>query len=64
MIAWPKVARPKDLGGLGIADLIRLGLALRVRWTWLKKTEPDRPWASFALPMNNFVEALFSMAVV
>ncbi|GJM91592.1 hypothetical protein PR202_ga07979 [Eleusine coracana subsp. coracana] len=63
MIAWPKVARPKELGGLGVADLKRLGCALQVRWLWLKRTEPDKPWTSFALQMNSWVEALFSMAV-
>lgn len=63
MIAWPKVSRSKELGGLGIADLKRLEWALRVRWAWLKKTESGKPWASFALPMNNYVEVLFSMVV-
>lgn len=63
MISWPKVTRPKDLGGLGIEDIKRLGWALRVRWVWLKKTQPDKPWASFDLQMNGCVNALFSMAV-
>ncbi|GJM99750.1 hypothetical protein PR202_ga16879 [Eleusine coracana subsp. coracana] len=27
IIAWPKVAHPKKLGGLGVADLKRLGWA-------------------------------------
>jgi len=33
-VAWINVCRPKELGGLGIADLRRAGLALRVRWIW------------------------------
>lgn len=57
------MTRPKELGGLGISDLKSLGWALRVRWLWLKKTEPDKPWASFSLHMSSCVEALFSMAV-
>jgi len=32
LIAWPKVSRPKELGGLGILDLQRFIWALRVRW--------------------------------
>jgi hypothetical protein len=36
LVSWPVVTRPKELGGLGIADL-RLGWALRVRWLWLQK---------------------------
>jgi hypothetical protein len=29
-VAWPVVIHPKELGGLGIADLKMLGWALRV----------------------------------
>ena len=47
LIAWPKVTRPPELGGLGISDLQSLGWALRLRWMWLQKTEPEKPWAFF-----------------
>jgi hypothetical protein len=33
-VAWPFVCRPTDLSGLGITDLRRVGIALRVRWLW------------------------------
>jgi hypothetical protein len=46
LIAWPKVSRPKELGALGILDLQRFRWALRVRWLWLGKIEPDRPWSA------------------
>jgi hypothetical protein len=36
-VAWSKVTRPKELGGLGISDLQNLNWALRVRWLWLRK---------------------------
>jgi hypothetical protein len=32
LISWPKVTRPKELGGLSIADLQSLNWALRVQW--------------------------------
>jgi hypothetical protein len=38
LVSWPVVTRPKELGGLGIADLKTLGWALRVRWLWLQNT--------------------------
>lgn len=47
LVAWPKVTRPTELGGLGISSLQQLGWALRMRWLWLKKTEPDQPWTAF-----------------
>ena len=47
LIAWPKVTRPPELGGLGISYLQNLGWALRLRWMWLLKTEPEKPWVFF-----------------
>jgi len=31
-VAWSRVWMPKHLGGLGVSDLHRVGIALRVRW--------------------------------
>jgi len=63
LVAWPKVTRPIELGGLGISNLQHLGWALRMRWLWLQKTEPQKPWASFQIQVHPSVKALFSMAV-
>ena len=38
-LAWLRVCRPTELGGLGIVDLHRFGYALRLRWLWLKRTD-------------------------
>lgn len=37
------VCRSKELGGLGNLDLTICGWA-RMRWLWLHKTQPDKPW--------------------
>ena len=63
LLAWPKVSRPKELGGLGILDLQRFGWALRVRWLWLGKTEPDKPWTTFPVTVHGNAQALFDAAV-
>lgn len=44
LVAWDTICRPKCYGGLGIKNLNWQALALRVRWEWLKRTEPSRPW--------------------
>jgi hypothetical protein len=43
LLAWPKVCRSQELGGLGILDLKSLGFALIVRWPWLRKSKPNKP---------------------
>jgi hypothetical protein len=63
LIACLKVTRPKELGGLGISNLQNLNGALRVRWLWLKKTEPNKPWASFHIRVTSAIHDLFSMAM-
>ena len=44
MVAWNAVCKPTCFGGLGIKNLKLQGLALRVRWEWLKRTDSARPW--------------------
>ncbi|GJM88741.1 hypothetical protein PR202_ga05294 [Eleusine coracana subsp. coracana] len=63
LIAWKKVARLKELGGLDISNIQKLGWALRVRWLWLHKIEPDKPWTSLPMQANVHVQAIFSMAM-
>ncbi|KAM0830034.1 hypothetical protein ACQ4PT_066498 [Festuca glaucescens] len=55
LVAWERVCKPIEFGGLGVKDLRLHGLALRVRWEWLRRTDPDRPWQG--LPMIKDVEA-------
>lgn len=35
LVIWPKVCRALYLGGLGVRDLNKTSIALRVRWLWL-----------------------------
>jgi hypothetical protein len=63
LLAWPKVTRPLELGGLGIHDLKSLCWALRMRWLWLEKTQPDKPWAAFPIQVQEPVKALFAAAM-
>lgn len=59
LLAWPKVTRPLELGGLGIHDLKSLCWALRMRWLWLGKMKPDKPWAAFPIQVRDNIKAFF-----
>lgn len=37
LVAWEKVQRPLEFGGLGIHNLELLGWSLRIRWLWAQK---------------------------
>jgi mannosylglycoprotein endo-beta-mannosidase len=49
LVAWDRVCMPKELGGLGIINLRKMNLALRVRWLWLSRVEASRPWKEFEI---------------
>ncbi|XP_039855235.1 uncharacterized protein LOC120713315 [Panicum virgatum] len=56
--------RPIDLGGLGIRNLEIMGWALQMRWLWIEKTKPNRPWAGLEVPVHSNTVALFAVSVV
>jgi hypothetical protein len=64
LLAWPKVTRPKELGGLGISELKNLCWALRARWPWLQKTDPSRPWTDFPTRVCKVVKNLIAAAII
>uniref|UniRef100_A0A453JT76 Reverse transcriptase zinc-binding domain-containing protein n=1 Tax=Aegilops tauschii subsp. strangulata TaxID=200361 RepID=A0A453JT76_AEGTS len=63
LVSWQKVCRPKELGGLGIMDLKRHGLALRLRWEWLRRTDPSKPWHGLPMTCNPQVQIAFNSLV-
>jgi hypothetical protein len=63
LVAWGRVCRPLQLGGLGISSLKELIWALHMRWLWLQKTEPNRPWCSLPIQVPDKARAFFSMVL-
>jgi hypothetical protein len=63
LIGWQRVCRPRKLGGLGIHDMEVMGWALSMRWLWLKKTQPTRPWAAFEVQVHPKAVAMFDILV-
>lgn len=58
------MCQPLELGGLGVFSLKGLGWALRVRWLWVAKTDPSRPWANLPLQISNKVKVMFHTVVI
>jgi hypothetical protein len=58
------VTRPINLGGLGIPNLQFKSWALRSKWLWLEKTDPNRPCQGLKLPIQKPVRELFSESVI
>jgi hypothetical protein len=63
LVAWDKVQRPLDLGGLGILNLEYLSWALQIRWLWLQKTGDARAWKGLQIPVHANAFALFLVAI-
>jgi hypothetical protein len=63
-VAWPAVCRPSELGGLGVVDLQRAGLALRLRWPWLRRTDLQRPWLGLPNKEEKATVEFFKAATV
>lgn len=64
LVSWQRVQRPIQFGRLGIHDLTLMGWALRIRWLWLQKTNPTRPWAGLHVQVHQNARAFFAMAMV
>jgi hypothetical protein len=63
IVAWSKITRPRDLGGLGVLDLATMGYALRLRWAWLSRVEPECISSSLASKPEAIVQAMFHASV-
>jgi hypothetical protein len=52
------------LGGLGISSFQDICWTLRMRWLWLKKTDPTRPWAELPIQVPTKAKFFFSAVMV
>jgi hypothetical protein len=58
-VAWSRVTRPQELGGLGVLDLTTLGYVLQLRWSWLARTDPGLSWSALPAREEPLVCAMF-----
>jgi hypothetical protein len=59
MVAWSRVTRPTELGGLGVVDLATMGYALRMRWEWLARVDPSQAWSALSSKPELAARVLF-----
>lgn len=64
MVAWEKVVRAIDLGGLGILNLEIMGWAFQMCQLWFEKMNPDQAWAGLEVPVHPNTSAMFAISVV
>jgi hypothetical protein len=64
LVNWAAICRPLEFGGLGITDLQRKAMALRVRWLWHSWTVTDKAWTGMPLGIDERARSLFNAAVL
>jgi hypothetical protein len=61
-VNWETVCKPKDCGGLGILNLVKFALALRIRWLWHEWDEDPKTWVGLVNTCNALDGDLFAAA--
>ena len=64
LVAWEKVARHINLGGLGIPNLHVWSWALQMRCLWFQKTIPSKPWVGLEIPEHFNSKNLYANALL
>jgi hypothetical protein len=63
LVAWVNVVCPTRFDGLVLPDLRTFGMALRLRWLWLARTDPAKTWPTFWFPADRAAQAFFHASV-
>jgi hypothetical protein len=61
-VNWARVCRPLRLGGLGVPDLARTAISLRMRWLWRMRTDPLRPWRGLDMHFSSVEREVFDIS--
>jgi hypothetical protein len=63
LVAWERVQHPLHLGGLGVLDVKKMGMALQLQWLWYQCTDPSKPWASLPFKEDSVTTAFFKTSI-
>jgi hypothetical protein len=58
-VSWSRICRPIEHGGLGIRNMEKAGLALRMRWLLFSRTDTSWAWQCLDLQFTPEERALF-----
>jgi hypothetical protein len=61
LVAWDRVQRPTQLCCLGVLDLKRMGMALRLKWLW--RSDTSQPWANLPIKEDRLTTAFFQASI-
>ena len=61
-VNWDLVCKPKERGGLGILNLDKFAMALRLRWLWLEWVDDSKTWIGLGNPCNSMDCEFFAAA--
>jgi hypothetical protein len=56
---WAGHKEAHDHGGLGVLNLEKAGVALRLRWLWFSRTDPSKAWQGLDLQFSVVERVLF-----
>jgi hypothetical protein len=62
-VAWGKVCRPLEMGGLRMSSLKELGWALRMRYLLQEKTDSSHPWSALPVQVPDKTRVFFVIAM-
>jgi hypothetical protein len=63
LVAWDNICKHVCFGGLGVKNLKIQGLALRVRWEWLRRTGANHPWGGLPIIKDDIAKDMFDSLV-
>lgn len=63
LVAWNKICRSVYFGGLGVKNLQLQALVLCMRWEWLRRTDPERPWQGIPMIVDKEARQVFDSLV-
>lgn len=60
LVAWQNICKPKCFGGLGVLDLQKQIVALRLRWEWLRCTDSTKPFQGLPMVSDPLLVDIFN----